>query len=118
MSLDINTIDEGKRVKTKSSRRKVPIHTELVALGFLEFVEGCRESGVKAKLFPDLRPDRSGVMTGNWSKWWGRYARKLGITDHRKVFHSFRHTFKDACRAAGVSEEVHDRLTGHSGATV
>ena len=30
------------------------------------------------------------------------------------MFHSFRHNFKDALRTAGVSEEVHDALTGHS----
>ena len=40
------------------------------------------------------------------------------VTDPRKVFHSFRHTFKDACRAAGVPEEVHDALTGHAGGSV
>jgi integrase len=31
------------------------------------------------------------------------------------VFHSFRHGFKDALRAAGVSEDVNDALTGHAG---
>ena len=57
-------------------------------------------------------------MTGNWSKWWARYTDDLGITDPRKVFHSFRHSFKDACRAARIGEELHDALTGHSSASV
>jgi integrase len=34
------------------------------------------------------------------------------------VFHSFRHGFKDALRAAGESEDINDALTGHSGTTV
>jgi len=38
----------------------------------------------------------------------------IGIADKRKVFHSFRHTFKDACRAAGIGQEIHDALTGHA----
>ena len=59
-----------------------------------------------------LAPDTNGVKA--WSKWFGRYIRELGITDTAKVFHSFRHNFKDALRTAGVSEEVHDALTGHS----
>lgn len=46
------------------------------------------------------------------------HARKLGITDRRKVFHSFRHTFKDACRRARIPEAVHDALTGHASGSV
>jgi len=57
-------------------------------------------------------------MTGNWSKWWSRYTDYLGITDPRKVFHSLRHSFKDACRAARIEEELHDALTGHTSASV
>ena len=39
-----------------------------------------------------------------------RYARKHGITDRRKVFHSLRHSFKTACRRAGIRKESHDAL--------
>ena len=116
--LDINTLDEGKRVKNKSSRRRVPIHAELVRLGLLEFVETRRNMGERVPLFPDLRADRSGVMTGNWSKWWGRYARSIGIIDRRKVFHSFRHAFKTECRVAGIGKEFHDAITGHTSGDV
>jgi integrase len=66
-------------------------------------------------LFPDLKPDQLSKRAGNWSKWWGRYVRAMGITDPRKVFHSFRHGFKAACRAAEIEEEVHDGITGHAG---
>jgi hypothetical protein len=34
------------------------------------------------------------------------------------VFHSFRHGFKDAARAARLSEDLHDALTGHAGFSV
>jgi integrase len=41
------------------------------------------------------------------------------VVDHpAKTFHSFRHTFKRACREAGISEEIHHALTGHSGGGV
>lgn len=116
--IDINTNDEGKRLKNKSSKRKIPLHPVWIELGFLEYVEGQRSNKKSDLLFPDLKPDHNGKLTGNYSKWWGRYARELGITDKRKVFHSFRHNFKDACRAAGIGEETHDALTGHSGGGV
>lgn len=113
--IDINTLDEGKSLKTQSSKRKVPLHPTILDAGIIKYVNSLTSKDDKGLLFPELKPDSKGKLTGNWSKWWGRYARKeLGITDSRKVFHSFRHTFKDTCRGAGISEEVHDALTGHS----
>src|SRR4051812_30834533 len=117
--LDINTLDRraGKRVKNRSSRRKLPLHPELIRCGLLAYVEERRRAGDE-RLFPALRPSVAGQMTGNWSKWWSRYTDDLGIADPRKVFHSFRHTFKRACRAARIEEELHDALTGHTSASV
>lgn len=115
--IDINTRDEGKKVKNRTSRRKVPLHPELLRCGFLRFVEERRRQSGR-RLFPDLKADKHGQLSGNWSRWWGRYARRHGITDSRKVFHSFRHTFKTACRAAGLGKEIHDALTGHKSGDV
>jgi integrase len=106
----------GRSVKTESSLRAVPIHPELVRIGFLEFVEHARANGgVSARLFPRLTPGPKGGFGEAFSKWFGRYKRDLGIHNPSSVFHSFRHGFKDALRAAGVNEDVNDALTGHSG---
>lgn len=114
--LDLRVIEQGKALKRDSSRRMVPVHPELIRCGFLHYVQQRRKAGDE-RLFPDLRSGRSKV-TAAWSQWWGRYARQHGITDKRKVFHSFRHTFKDACRAAGIEEAIYDALQGHKGASV
>lgn len=115
--VDLNVEGEGKRLKNRGSRRMVPLHPELIRCGFPLYVADLAGRGERL-LFPDLKPDVKGKRTGNWSKWWGRYARQAGIADRRKVFHSFRHGFKDACRAAGIEEEVHDALTGHTNGSV
>ncbi|UEM23064.1 site-specific integrase [Skermanella mucosa] len=115
--IDINTVGDGKTIKTNESRRKVPLHPELIRCGFLAYVDQQQQAG-HDRVFSELKPDCKGHLTGNWSKWWGRYARDIGITDNRKVFHSFRHGFKDACRAAGIEEAVFDALMGHSSASV
>jgi integrase len=40
---------------------------------------------------------------------------KLGIKDRRiQPAHAFRHRFKTMCRDAGIPQETHDALTGHS----
>jgi len=115
--LEITDRDDEQQVKTAGSRRRVPLHEEVLRCGFMEYVEERKASG-NPRLFHKLRPDVHGQVTGNWSKWYGRYARSLGITDKRKVFHSYRHSFKHFCRESGISEDVHDALTGHANGSV
>ena len=104
--------ESGKTLKTKNSQRVVPVHPQLRKCGFLEFVGRRRADGEKAWLFPLVAPDKPGGV-GAWTKWFGRYIRSLGITDKAKVFHSLRHNFIDAMRAAGVEEELREALAGH-----
>ncbi len=106
--LHITDAGEGRRLKNRGSRREVPLHPILIELGFLDYV---RARGTKGRLFPGLRP-------AAYTKRFARMLDKLGLKDPALVFHSFRHGFKDACRAAGISEEVHDALTGHAGGGV
>jgi integrase len=104
----------GKRVKTRTSLRTIPLRSELLQLGFLEFAHEAQErGGPQAWLFPEIAPDRPGG-TKAWSKWFGRYLDDRGVINPDKVFHSFRHTFMDALRAAGVSDSLIYALTGHS----
>jgi len=108
--------DVGRSLKTENSVRAFPIHPELVRIGFLEFVNQRRlASGPSARLFPQLTPGSKGGFGEAFSKWFGRYKRSLGIDNKNSVFHSFRHGFKDALRAAGVNEDVNDALMGHGG---
>ena len=74
-----------------------------------------KSSGQSARLFPKLTPGPKGGFGEAFSKWFGRYKRKLGITNPSSVFHSFRHGFKDALRGASVNEDINDAITGHSG---
>jgi integrase len=107
-------IKAGRRLKTKTSERVVPVHPQLVTLGFLKYVEARRKEGDKAWLFPTVAPDQKGALSA-WSKWWGRYLRNhVGINDRNKVYHSFRHGFQDALRRTTPDEELRDALTGRS----
>jgi integrase len=104
----------NRSLKTQSSARTIPLHPELIRLGFMDFVEGIRRAhGDSAWLFSEIAPDRKGGASG-WSKWFSRYIRAHGIKDKNNVFHSLRHNFKDALRAAKVPEDLNDALTGHS----
>src|SRR4029077_7095599 len=107
----------GKRLKTEQSERFVPLHPQLIASGFLEYVnEQATECGANTWLFPKVAPGTTGKSA--FSKWFGRYLETLGVTDSSKVFHSFRHSFVDALRLAGVSSEINIALLGHTDPSV
>lgn len=107
--------DEGEQqgVKNESSRRRIPIHPTLVDLGFVEYVRSVHKSN-ELRVFPDLEADGNGNFSGSYSKAFGRYLDKLGLSDPRLVFHSFRHGFIEACRECGIDAEHRDAITGHS----
>jgi integrase len=103
-------------VKNATSIRRVPLHSELLARGFLGYV--ARQRG-KCRVFDKLKPDSKGSESGNWSKWFSKQLRHVCKVENKKmVFHSFRHLFKDLCRNAHVHEDVSDALSGHSSGKV
>lgn len=110
--LNITDEAEHSHLKNSASRRRIPVHPILIACGFIDYVA---KGSTSKFLFPHLKPNPRDKLGGYFSNFFSGYLRnKVKITDTRKVFHSFRHTFKDACRAAGIEEAVHDALTGHT----
>ncbi len=105
-----------KSLKTVGSEREIPVHPVLIQLGLTRHVQRMKAIG-ESRMFPDIRANGEEITTA-YSKWFGRFLTKLGITSPQKVFHSFRHTFKDACRNCGVPREVAEVLMGHAGRTV
>jgi integrase len=104
---------DGLRLKTANSERRVPIHPALIELGFLRFVQASTKRDSK-RLFPDLKADKYGNVTAQWSKWYGRYLRAIcNVTDKRITFHSFRHSFKHFARYSGLAPDVQNEITGH-----
>jgi integrase len=113
--IDINDDAEHSHLKNAASRRRVPLHQTLIDCGFLDYAQSLRETSDSRFLFPALKRNPRGKLGGYFSTFFSAYLRRrVRITDRRKVFHSFRHTFKDICRRAGIDEAVHDALTGHT----
>ena len=105
-----------RRLKNVASQARTPIHPELLRLGLLDYVSSVPKGG---RLFPEIQPGPHGRLSGAFSKWFARFVDERGVRDPRKAgLHSLRHLFKDRCRAAGLSEELHDALTRHSGGSV
>lgn len=119
-------------LKTASSKRVVPAHSDLVEAGFFAWAAG-GVSGVRRQetggdvagdvlsggrqLFTDLRKKHAAAGWGEAIAF--RFDKILDDTlgDNRgpKSFHSFRHYVTDQLRRAGVPKEVRLDILGHSG---
>jgi integrase len=112
----IDDDNESQKLKNSSSRRTLPIHPALIQLGLLDYVNSQRTEN-SARLFPELEPVR-GKLGHAPSKWFSRYRIKMGVTDPKKTFHSFRHTMIDDLRDAGVQDSLIKRIAGHEDSAV
>ena len=101
---------EAGPLKTISSERIVPVHSVLIAEGFLDFVQ----AAAPGPLFAALKPNTYGSRGGNGTKMVGRWIRGLGIVDPRiSPNHSWRHRFKTLSRRHALSSDIVDALVGH-----
>jgi integrase len=107
---------EVRRIKNISSKRIVPIHSRLIALGFLDFVEEARAKG-QAELFPDLREP----ATGKHGRKLGRRMRQIvdktfGAEGAGLSFHSLRHYVQGTLEhVPEVTDKVLRDIVGHEG---
>lgn len=106
------------RVKTDAAKRRVPLHREVLRLGFLEYVEAAAPAPGDL-LFPMLKPDpkNDNLRSGKFSQWFTAYRRAAGITREDLVFHSFRHGVATKLSNASIPDSTIIELIGHEGTT-
>jgi integrase len=117
---------EAGTVKTKKAHT-VPLHEHFVEQGFLEYVER-RGNGPlfydpEIKIEPDkaeptdaMKPKRT--LAKRSSEELAYWVRRLGVTDPEvQPNHAWRHTFKQIAERNGISERIHDVVTGHASKT-
>lgn len=109
--LDITDEGDGQQVKTTASVRAIPIHSELIRLGFLDYVKMVQKSGATA-LWPNLK-FRDGKPGGYFSAWFGTFRKAAGLHEQYPDFHCFRHTVRTAMSEASIDHKVQDQVTGH-----
>jgi len=108
-------IDEtqGKRVKTTSSIRKVPIHPQLISLGFIKYVEILKSNGVD-RVFPELTKERDGYSSKISRHYNEKFLQSVGVWKKNvKVLYSTRHTFINRCYNKGVDRDIIKQIVGH-----
>lgn len=96
---------DDKRVKTAGSRGTLPIHPELLRIGFLRYVAERREAG-EYLLFPEGTANARGQIAAKLAERFSRRVKRLGLVGRKLGMHSFRHNFEDRLRAAEVAERT------------
>lgn len=99
---------EGQSIKM-GNLRQFPIHSHLIELGFLDFVQS-----QTYQLFVD-KSEVNGKYSYNYARWWGNYIREHGLTrEGIKPTHSFRHSLVTLFRDLNIREEIQDSILGHN----
>jgi len=101
-------------LKNKQSRRQVPIHQQLIALGFLDVHRQALEAG-EADLFYKIPLDRDGRRSTNAGKVFRRFLTRIGVKTPESLggIHRWRHTLTDALREGGVDNFDAAQVLGH-----
>jgi integrase len=96
---DSKPVGSAKTLKTATSRRKIPLHPELIKIGFLHFVQTSKKSSASPRMFPHLKPDKyDNHASYALKRFRDSYLPSAVKMQPRQSFYSFRHSWRDALR--------------------
>lgn len=112
--LRITDRGEGQSLKTRASERLVPVHPELIEVGFLRYIEKVKAKG-KDLIFHDVPPDQQGRRSTVAGKRFRKFLERIGIKgdSDRGGFHRFRHAVVQKLREAGNLDHEIAMVIGH-----
>ena len=112
---DEESTGAAKTLKTATSRRKIPLHPELIKIGFVQFVEQRKKTSGDPPLFPDLKPDKYGNVAAYVLKRFREsYLPEAIKLEARQTFYSFRHSWRDALRRIEAPASTLEAVGGWS----
>lgn len=110
---DISDEAEEASLKTKQSKRRIPVHPQLIELGVLAY----RDHAIAKAwtwLFEPIKPDINGRRSTRAGSWFRKFLTRIGVKgDELGGAHRFRHTLADRLRAAGVDDYDIALVLGH-----
>ena len=102
-------------LKDVGSPRHVPLHKDLLDLGFIEARVAGRSP--QSALFPEATSHSEIARHGDpFGKWFLNFRRFHDVEDEKLDFHSVRHTVISRLLDAGVPENHVEEICGHEGA--
>ena len=115
--MHITNDEKDQTLKNDGSKRRIPIHSSLIQLGFLDYVALIKKEG-HARVFPQLTRKGNNGYADPVGKWFSRLVTSVGLDDPRLVIHSLRHGGITKLHSAGVPVNMVEHLVGHSAGNV
>lgn len=104
---------EKQRLKTPNAKRYIPIHQQLIDLGFLVFVnDKAGQDSQNTRLFPEIMLIQDSFATKP-GEWFNRNLRDRRSLPEHVTLYSFRHYFRDKLLALHPSDEYLNKIMGH-----
>ncbi|GLQ49473.1 site-specific integrase [Dyella flava] len=109
---------DGQSVKTEGSKRLVPLHPDILDLGFIDYVEKLRSEGAE-RLFPDVNLEGKAGKGSVISKSFTYHLKRSEVSviprrqNGRVGFHSLRKSVIQSLQGTQVSDEQRRAFVGH-----
>ncbi len=112
---DINDEDEKKRLKTEAATRHVPVHSELLRRGFLDYVDRVSKmEGDDLRLLYGLTYTEKEGWGRKLTRWFSNtFLPQIGLKKDDTSFHSLRHTAITMMRRGGTDNHTVRAIVGH-----
>lgn len=104
----VDNLNPNQTIKTDSSRRFVPIHSQLLEMGWLNFIKER-----KGHLFPELT-----LHLGSYGHYFSRWFTRFRAVNDLPEYHSLRHYAATTFKQHGFPEQFASQVLGHSNATI
>lgn len=98
-AISVTDESEDQSIKTAASRRLIPVHQDLVKLGFIRYIQ--RYTKPDQRIFPELKRSKTRLYSDKASSWFSG-VKNAALSENldsenlrKKVFHSYRHTLID-----------------------
>lgn len=116
--LKLTVESDGQSIKTEGSKRLVPLHPDIMGLGFIDYVEKLRDEGAE-RLFPDVNLEGKAGKGSVISKSFTYHLKRseVNVTPRRQNgrvgFHSLRKSVIQSLQGTLVSDERRRAFVGH-----
>jgi integrase len=105
------TYPSWQSLKAPASRRKIPIHAEMIRLGLLDYLKAIGEAGHE-RLFPEAKWSELNHAGGNVANWFSKFKRDLGFGPSN-TFHGWRNSVETRLQRKRETQIIIDKYVGH-----